>query len=92
MSTITVPRLRPTTSRQWRMPSAGSIAAVTFAGLLIALGILGPSMFAHDPNQISLTDRLAPPIGFGGSWAHPLGQTSSVVICSPGSSPAPASP
>jgi len=55
------------------MPSAGSIAAVTFAALLIVLGILGPSMFAHDPNQISLTDRLAPPIGFGGSWAHPLG-------------------
>ena len=73
MSTITAPRLRPTTSHQWRMPSAGSIAAVTFAALLIVLGILGPSMFAHDPNQISLTDRLAPPIGFGGSWAHPLG-------------------
>jgi len=73
MSTITAPRLRPTTSHQWRLPSAGPIAAIAFATLLIVLGILGPSMFAHDPNQISLTDRLSPPIGFGGSWAHPLG-------------------
>jgi peptide/nickel transport system permease protein len=73
MSTITQPRLRQSSAREWRLPSSGGTAAAVFAGLLIALGVLGPTLLAHDPDKISLTDRLMPPLGFGGTWAHPLG-------------------
>jgi peptide/nickel transport system permease protein len=49
------------------------MSAAAFLAILIGLGLLGPAMFAHDPNKVALTDRLMPPIGFGGTWAHPLG-------------------
>lgn len=35
---------------------------------------LGADIFApYDPSQMDLRARLQPPVGFGGSWAHPLG-------------------
>jgi peptide/nickel transport system permease protein len=40
---------------------------------LFLVAIAGPFVLAHDPAQQSLRDRLQPPIGFGGTWEHPLG-------------------
>ncbi|MCC6704782.1 MAG: ABC transporter permease [Thermomicrobiales bacterium] len=41
--------------------------------LLVVIAVLGPWLVTADPAKQSLTDRLQPPIGFGGSWDHPLG-------------------
>jgi peptide/nickel transport system permease protein len=56
----------------WHWPSAGSLAASCFLLVLIGLGLLGPSL-QQDPAAISLSNRLVAPVGFGGSWGHPLG-------------------
>ncbi len=48
-------------------------AAGLWLGGLLAAALVLPSLLQMDPNQIALTDRLLPPVGFGGSWEHPLG-------------------
>lgn len=48
------------------------VAGLWLAGLSLA-ALLLPPILNMDPNQISLSDRLLPPVGFGGNWAHPLG-------------------
>jgi peptide/nickel transport system permease protein len=73
MGTMTLRRVRPAPMPAWRAPSAGAIAAAVFLAILIGLGLLGPAVLAHEPDKIALTDRLMSPIGFGGTWAHPLG-------------------
>ena len=40
---------------------------------LIAMAIAGPAIYPVDPATQSLSDRLQPPVGFGGTSAHPLG-------------------
>lgn len=44
--------------------------------LMALVGLLGPHLAANDPSTVALGDRLLPPIGFGGSSAHPLGTDS----------------
>ena len=46
-----------------------------FVWLIVCLVMaLGADVFApYDPSQMDLRARLQPPVGFGGSWAHPLG-------------------
>lgn len=49
---------------------------VWFGGplLLIAvISICAPLLPLDDPRQQDLLDTLQPPVGFGGTWAHPLG-------------------
>ena len=41
--------------------------------LLVGAAIVGPSLISTDPAKQSLSDRLLPPVGFGGDWSHPLG-------------------
>ena len=42
--------------------------------LLVAAGaVLGPLLWHVDPESQDLLNRLAPPLGFGGTAAHPLG-------------------
>lgn len=40
---------------------------------IITLGCAGPLVLSLDPNAIDLSARLLPPVGFGGSFEHPLG-------------------
>lgn len=73
MSAMSVPRIRTTSAPLWRMPAPALIAAAGFVLLLTALGLAGPAILVHDPEAIALGDRLVPPLGFGGTWSHPLG-------------------
>lgn len=62
--------------RRWRprrpLPIPGSWRLVPI-GLFLFLGILGPVLIPHSPTEQALSSRLEPPLGFGGSWDHPLG-------------------
>jgi peptide/nickel transport system permease protein len=40
---------------------------------MIALALTAPLVAGGDPNEMSLLDRLQPPLGFGGAADHPLG-------------------
>ncbi|MBA3414324.1 MAG: ABC transporter permease [Chloroflexia bacterium] len=42
----------------------------------MATAIAGPTLVGTDPNRQDLLGRLAPPLGFGGTAAHPLGTDS----------------
>lgn len=53
------------------------LGAAAWTGLVIvlvltALAMVGP-MIAGDAEKQVLQDRLLPPVGFGGTWEHPLG-------------------
>lgn len=50
-----------------------SWAAGFWLGGLTLAAFLLPPLLQMDPNQISLSSRLLPPVGFGGTWEHPLG-------------------
>jgi peptide/nickel transport system permease protein len=45
----------------------------TIALVLVVAAIFGPGLVGTDPNRQDLLGRLAPPLGFGGTVAHPLG-------------------
>jgi peptide/nickel transport system permease protein len=48
-----------------------------FSGTVLALfvltGFIGPYVAPYDPKEIDLAAALAKPVGFGGTWSHPLG-------------------
>ena len=71
MSALTA--IRPAPRSAVRLPPLSGVTAVAFVALLVVVGLFGPTILAHEPNKISLTDRLIAPVGFGGSWRHPLG-------------------
>ncbi|XWN34570.1 MAG: ABC transporter permease [Devosia sp.] len=41
--------------------------------MMVVTIALAPLLAPYDFQAINLMDRLQPPVGFGGSWAHPLG-------------------
>jgi peptide/nickel transport system permease protein len=41
--------------------------------LFLILGLVVPLVLPHSPTAQDLTTRLTPPVGFGGTWEHPLG-------------------
>ena len=55
------------------VPAPGIIVAIGFLVAMVALAAFGPRLLAADPDAISLPNRLTAPIGFGGTWDHPLG-------------------
>lgn len=60
--------------RQHLAKSKAGIAGVIITGLFALTAIVGPWVpFIADPTKQSLPDRLKPPVGWGGTWAHPLG-------------------
>ena len=60
--------------RQHLIKSKAGIAGVIITGLFALSAIVGPWFpFIGDPAKQSLPDRLKPPVGWGGAWAHPLG-------------------
>lgn len=53
--------------------SPGGLAGVVILALLLLGAAFGPLLWRVDPQAQDLVNRLAPPLGFGGSSAHPLG-------------------
>jgi peptide/nickel transport system permease protein len=63
------PRVTPPGRRPRRRVSRLAAAA---SGMLVIAGVFGPEI-ARNPTRVHLFSRLQPPVGFGGTWAHPLG-------------------
>lgn len=55
-----------------RIPPGGAVG-VGIVVALAAAAVIGPALVGADPGRQDLGARLAPPLGFGGSGAHPLG-------------------
>lgn len=51
----------------------GVLIAAVWMLICLSLIIVLPLFIKLDISAINLTARLSPPVGFGGSWAHPLG-------------------
>ncbi|MCY4666334.1 MAG: ABC transporter permease [Acidimicrobiaceae bacterium] len=50
------------------------IAGIIICSLFALVAAVGPWLpFLPDPTKQSLPDKLTPPIGWGGTWSHPLG-------------------
>ena len=51
----------------------GGAAGVAVLALLLFTAFVAPHLDGTDPAHQALRARLAPPVGFGGAWTHPLG-------------------
>ncbi len=51
----------------------GGLVGLAIVGTLVAVALAGPLLVGAEPTRQDLAGRLAPPIGLGGDWAHPLG-------------------
>lgn len=49
------------------------VVSLTAIVLFVLAAIFGPIIVGETSTSMSLADRLAPPVGFGGTWEHPLG-------------------
>ncbi|MYJ88120.1 MAG: ABC transporter permease [Rhodobacteraceae bacterium] len=49
------------------------ILAAGFIVMFILFALFGELLSPHEFRKTSLTDRLLPPLGFGGNWEYPLG-------------------
>ncbi len=60
--------------RSHLLKSKAGIAGIIICFLFALVAIIGPWLpFIKDPAQQSLPDKLTPPVGWGGTWSHPLG-------------------
>jgi peptide/nickel transport system permease protein len=55
----------------WRWPARPAAAVGGLVAMLAVAAIVG--QFAGNPDRVALTARLQPPVGFDGTWDHPLG-------------------
>lgn len=62
----------PKSSRGWNIPFGVMLAILWMLTCILAI-IFFPVLSDLEPKSIDLTARLAPPVGLGGTWAHPLG-------------------
>lgn len=54
--------------------SKAGISGIIICSVFALVAIFGPWLpFLPDPAKQSLPDKLTPPVGWGGTWAHPLG-------------------
>ena len=54
--------------------SKAGISGIIICSLFTLVAIFGPWLpFIKDPAKQSLPDKLTPPVGWGGTWSHPLG-------------------
>ncbi len=54
--------------------SKAGISGIIICSVFAVVATIGPWLpFIKDPAQQSLPDKLTPPVGWGGTWAHPLG-------------------
>ncbi len=60
--------------RSHLLKSKAGISGIIICTLFALVAIVGPWLpFIKDPAQQSLPDKLTPPVGWGGTWSHPLG-------------------
>lgn len=59
--------------RRPRVVSVPLMLALCIAAAFVVLAIGGAAIAPNDPTIQSLSTRLQAPVGFGGSWSHPLG-------------------
>ena len=54
--------------------SKAGISGMVICSLFALVAVFGPWLpFLADPTKQSLRDKLTPPVGWGGTWSHPLG-------------------
>ena len=54
--------------------SKAGISGIAICSLFALVAVVGPWLpFLPDPAQQSLPEKLTPPVGWGGTWSHPLG-------------------
>ena len=54
--------------------SKAGISGIIICSVFALVAIVGPWLpFIKDPAKQSLPDKLTPPVGWGGTWTHPLG-------------------
>ncbi len=54
--------------------SKAGISGIFICSVFALVAIVGPWLpFIKDPAKQSLPDKLTPPVGWGGTWTHPLG-------------------
>ena len=54
--------------------SKAGISGIIICSLFALVAVVGPWLpFLADPTEQSLRDKLTPPVGWGGTWSHPLG-------------------
>ena len=54
--------------------SKAGISGIIITSSFALVAVVGPWLpFLHEPAQQSLPDKLSPPVGWGGTWSHPLG-------------------
>lgn len=49
------------------------IVSLSIIALFLAMTVFAPILAPHDPLGVDISQRLRPPVLFGGSWSHPLG-------------------
>ncbi len=59
--------------RRRRLPAPSVLLGGAIVAALVLFALLGPVLVGIDPAKQDLLARLRPPVGFGGSWTHPLG-------------------
>ena len=69
------PRPAPHRRRSRRVPRASTsgVVGIVIVLALISVALVGPFVVGTDPARQDLAGRLAPPLGLGGTGAHPLG-------------------
>lgn len=60
-------------STPWPRADVSGVVGLVLLALLLLGAALGPFLWRVDPQAQDLVNRLAPPLGFGGTRAHPLG-------------------
>ncbi len=71
-ATLALPILEHRRPRNWRRYAGLSVPA-TIAAAFVFCGAFAGLLSPHEPNFISLFDRLQPPVFDGGAWDYPLG-------------------
>ena len=61
------------TARRVSMPPLLVSIAIVWIGLMLLVALLGDLLTPYAYTDMHLRDRLKPPVGFGGTWAFPLG-------------------
>jgi peptide/nickel transport system permease protein len=52
---------------------SNGVIGLVIIGIVLLLALFAPWVSGQDPNAQNLMARLKPPVGFGGTWAYPLG-------------------
>lgn len=71
-STVTGVTIRKKDSL-WKRSRRYPIGSIFILMVLVFVGVLGPFLQPHSPNQPDLINGLLQPVFFGGTWEHPFG-------------------